>query len=723
MLTPVLSCLLAASIAGAQLPQRGVPPPQAPHLKRERSSRVLFVRILEAEDKRTDTKALLKLVEPKGDLGTSHLGVRRRAAVALGRIGDRGTVLQLAQMLGTVDIPELRADIAFALGEIDDDAGAVTKLLEVLNKKEETTAVRARVVEALGKIASSPRPARQLGEARVRQVAGAVAAAIPAAGAPKGDDLLLAYLATTALLRLREPSTLPALKPLLASQVSELRASAANAVARLRPEPAAAADLVPSLLSMTKDTDPVARANAARALVAAKAPGAADAIVPLLSDADQRVVASAARALGALADAKAATPLGALGQRLLAGYRAHVSAKRPGVPDQHGLLMVVAEALGAIKDPASLPFLQSLRALDGATGANPETELAVAAYGEAAFFDVPAKLAVPAEWRHVANYAQGLGAAGGARARQELLDIAAGRSFPGLDARAIPDVLTALAKVKPEGLEQILISNLSSSDVVVRSTAAGLLGEHYAPSQSELTFKALDTALKATAGDRDNDAKLAILDAVAKYKERQRALDLLSGALGDRDYVVSRRAALLLEEAGQGSFVDKVVAATTPPRPRNYYTALEAAMRRPNPVAVLTTEKGEVRVELLVREAPMTVQNFVDLAKRGYFDGILFHRVVPNFVVQGGDPRGDGNGGPGYQIRCEINQVPYDRGAVGMALSGKDTGGSQFFFTHSPQPHLEGGYTVFGRVIGGMEVVDRLQRGDKILSVRIDESK
>ena len=90
-------------------------------------------------------------------------------------------------------------------------------------------------------------------------------------------------------------------------------------------------------------------------------------------------------------------------------------------------------------------------------------------------------------------------------------------------------------------------------------------------------------------------------------------------------------------------------------------------------------------------------------------------------MIQGGDPRGDGNGGPGYQIRCEINQVPYERGAVGMALSGKDTGSSQWFVTHSRQPHLDGGYTVFGRVIAGMDVVDRIVRGDLIRSIVINE--
>jgi cyclophilin family peptidyl-prolyl cis-trans isomerase len=124
---------------------------------------------------------------------------------------------------------------------------------------------------------------------------------------------------------------------------------------------------------------------------------------------------------------------------------------------------------------------------------------------------------------------------------------------------------------------------------------------------------------------------------------------------------------------------------------------------------------------LLPDEAPLTVDNFVTLARKGYFNGQFIPRVVPNFVIQAGDPRGDQNGGPGYQIRCEINEVPFNRGAVGMALSGKDTGGSQWFVTHSPQPHLDGGYTVFGRVVSGMEVVDNVVRGDIILSVRIAE--
>jgi cyclophilin family peptidyl-prolyl cis-trans isomerase len=133
------------------------------------------------------------------------------------------------------------------------------------------------------------------------------------------------------------------------------------------------------------------------------------------------------------------------------------------------------------------------------------------------------------------------------------------------------------------------------------------------------------------------------------------------------------------------------------------------------------TDKGSFTIELLPEDAPLTVDNFIELARRGFFNGLTFHRVVPNFVIQGGDPRGDGNGGPGYQIRCEINEVAYDRGAVGMALSGKDTGGSQWFVTHSPQPHLDGGYTVFGRVTKGIDVVDKIARGDLIHRISVTE--
>ncbi len=135
--------------------------------------------------------------------------------------------------------------------------------------------------------------------------------------------------------------------------------------------------------------------------------------------------------------------------------------------------------------------------------------------------------------------------------------------------------------------------------------------------------------------------------------------------------------------------------------------------------ATILTNRGPIEINLLTRDAPQTTKHFARLVKRGFYDGLLFHRVVPDFVVQGGDPDGDGWGGPGYTIPCEVNETPFKTGVVGMALSGKDTGGSQFFITHSPQPHLDGKYTAFARVREGQNVVASLGEGDRIISVKL----
>ncbi|MEJ2535909.1 MAG: peptidylprolyl isomerase [Calditrichia bacterium] len=132
-----------------------------------------------------------------------------------------------------------------------------------------------------------------------------------------------------------------------------------------------------------------------------------------------------------------------------------------------------------------------------------------------------------------------------------------------------------------------------------------------------------------------------------------------------------------------------------------------------------TTTKGTFEVELYPEKAPITVANFITLVKTGFYDNIYFHRVVPGFVIQGGDPRGDGWGGPGYAIPCEYNDIFYTRGIVGMAHAGKDTGGSQFFITQAPQPHLNGKHTAFGKVVRGMKVVDTIEVYDRIISAEL----
>ena len=141
--------------------------------------------------------------------------------------------------------------------------------------------------------------------------------------------------------------------------------------------------------------------------------------------------------------------------------------------------------------------------------------------------------------------------------------------------------------------------------------------------------------------------------------------------------------------------------------------------------AIITTARGVMKVDFFEKDAPNTVKNFTDLAKKGYYNGLTFHRVIPDFVIQGGCPDGTGAGGPGYTIKCELdgeNQY-HDRGVLSMAHAGKDTGGSQFFICHSRNntSHLDRNHTCFGKVVEGLEVIDMIRQGDKIEKIEVIE--
>jgi len=140
--------------------------------------------------------------------------------------------------------------------------------------------------------------------------------------------------------------------------------------------------------------------------------------------------------------------------------------------------------------------------------------------------------------------------------------------------------------------------------------------------------------------------------------------------------------------------------------------------------ALLQTDKGDIELDLYPQHAPKTVNNFVFLAREGFYDGVSFHRVISNFMIQGGDPTGTGAGGPGYKFEDEVKENPlkHETGVISMANAGPNTNGSQFFITHSPQPHLNGNHTVFGKVTAGQEVIDAISQGDRIVKVEITES-
>jgi cyclophilin family peptidyl-prolyl cis-trans isomerase len=257
-----------------------------------------------------------------------------------------------------------------------------------------------------------------------------------------------------------------------------------------------------------------------------------------------------------------------------------------------------------------------------------------------------------------------------------------------------------------------LRTTLTDSDVGVRS--ASLEGLMRGASISDLA--AAIASFPIAAADRDNDARLAFwrfLDSATARRSLPDSVERALGALERPTDPLERLAAARVPRFF--SWRDSTGTA----RPLAWYEERVREAEGKPPRLLVQTQRGTMELLLYSREAPLTTYNIVTLAQRKYFDGQSFHRVVPNFVVQGGDPRGDGNGGPGYAIRDELNRRRYGRGTLGMALSGPNTGGSQFFITHSPQPHLDGGYTVFGELLRGGDALDRIVQGDRIVGITV----
>jgi cyclophilin family peptidyl-prolyl cis-trans isomerase len=245
---------------------------------------------------------------------------------------------------------------------------------------------------------------------------------------------------------------------------------------------------------------------------------------------------------------------------------------------------------------------------------------------------------------------------------------------------------------------------LADADALVVEAAAERAGELGLTDAGAL----FTAALARLYGVDSLEAQQALLAAAAK-------LHLTAMAAPARARLDAEPYALRQEAAHALTILDgKPVTARLPLPPR------APAPTLPLTVVRLETSRGRIRVRLYVDDAPRTASNFVQLVRRRFYDGLTFHRVVPDFVSQGGDPRGDGSGGPGYMIPCEINPRRYGEGVMGMALAGRDTGGSQFFFTHAPTPHLDGRYTAFGEIVEGLDVAINLVEGDIIVSARVE---
>lgn len=311
-----------------------------------------------------------------------------------------------------------------------------------------------------------------------------------------------------------------------------------------------------------------------------------------------------------------------------------------------------------------------------------------------------------------------LGYTGTSKAVAPLLDYVNGSDV--VLARAALEGLQELApKISHDPIAIVTIyeasvRSLQSSDVALVTTSASVLGDSLFLRRASVL--PLIAALDKTRVPDDVEAIQEICSTLGKLKD-DRAVEPLIHRLDRKDRSVAIAAASALQSITGKNYNDRIPDYFEP-----IYTDYDFNFLHSLPDSVkvkIWTDRGEITAELYKNYAPFTVMSFIKLVRKGIYRGLTFHRIVPNFVVQGGDPRGDGWGGPGYSIRSEFSPLTYEAGTLGIASAGKDTEGSQFFITQSPQPHLDGRYTIFGKVLSGMDVVNSLQLDDHIVDIKI----
>ena len=613
--------------------------------------------------------------------------VRRRAALAIGRVGLKDGVPPLVERLADPE-GEVRQMVAFALGLLGDRSAA-----EPLRTRLEDPdpLVRGRAAEALGLIGDGEAASAIGGMVATCVKSGSLAEVAPGDLRYPLDPVVEAFrLGVYALARLRAHEMLAAsiLQPDGRPLVRWW--PVAYALQRTR-DPRA----VPALLTLARGEGTDTRAFAAAGLGALKERSAVEVLVPMAQAwaSDARAAVAAVRALGQIGDARAVPVLQTLLQ----------------TPDlDPALRLEVVGAIGGCRAGATTDALLDLLS-DPWPALRSEALKSLKAIDPQNFLLVLSGLGPDQHWSVRATVATLLGSLPPEVATAGLTDM-----LKDSDARVIPSVLAALVSVRAPGVDAVLLGHLTADDPVVRMSAASGLGELKSPEAP----RALAEAYRLGQTDATYVARAAALGALAKFGAAA-ALPLLREAFADKDWAVRVRAAALARELDPSVDAASLIRPAPLSRSRDGYAAPSLVSPSVSPHLYIETDKGTIRVELAVLDAPLTTDTFLTLVGKGFFTNLAIHRVVPNFVVQDGDPRGDGEGGPGFTIRDELNDLPYLRGTVGMALDWADTGGSQFFIATSPQPHLDGRYTVIGHVVAGMEVVDRLQQWDVIRRVRV----
>lgn len=639
--------------------------------------------ILEMEDTRsTGAGALQRL------LRHPEPGIRRRAALAAGRIGDTALVPGLLDLMNDQEV-EVRKMAAFALGLVGDPA-AVERLVASLADSDPL--VRGRAAEALGRIGDR-RAAADIARFVTKttpRVEGSVAVRGDDPGS-LGDPWIELRLGVLALAALGDEGA--ATTALLSQGRPRFDWWAATWVAMRMKSPA----LRPVLTAAARSNDPYSRALAARGLGALEDATSFDTLAGLARDKDELVAFEALRGLARLGDARA----GSVAAPLL---------RSPSDVVRHEALRALAVV------PAESRHRADIVALVG----DPSPWIRAAALAALARTDrgdfalVLSGMDPDPVWWVRAALATALGGLG-----DEMSVGILHAMLEDDDERVLPSVLTALREARGRDSLETLRRHLDHPDPGVRAATT----ENVAALEATGLEAELLAAWRRGLGDGELEARLGVVAALETQGEEAARTALTEIAGADPSRAVRARAGRALAELGVPSPPDPGPEGVERPV-LDYRSAMAPHYPLPGaslytPRAFLRTRHGVVEIHLDVVEAPLTTASFVRLARRGFYDGLTFHRVVPGFVIQGGDPRGDGYGGPGYALRGEITRRPFARGSVGIADAGPDTGGSQFFIALEAQPQLDGRYTRFGSVVSGFEILDRVRPGDVIERIEV----
>lgn len=585
--------------------------------------------------------------------------VRRRAVEALGRMQDPSDA---AKLLPHIKDPnkDVARETIFALGQIGNREAVAPLIAARAGALPDDIAL---IAEALGKLGGDDAITEL--DALQRDFATQVRAA-----------------AALGLARQKNPNAANALLIAIHDPDAAVMWRAIYGLEKQDPLPSSCTSVAPFL----ENNDPLVRSYSARTLgkLACKGPGAT--LTALLNDPDLRVSVNAARALGDLKDGNAVRPLATVLTKHPSPHARATAAEALGKIDEKDGKDALMQGL---LDKSAMVRIQSIRALALVLGQ--ESEM---------FCD---QMRRDGERLVRAEAIRCYGVAGLTKRASQLDETARTDKDPLMRASAV----NALGQLDDDAVQPMLLPPLRDADFTVATAAVEAIGvQEYKAGAS-----AVMEAYRARPEREFVDVQLEAVRVLGDLGAVQ-AQPLLVEATSHEDVRVRVAAVESLKKLN--------LPAPELPSERTFHEAAFDPARKKQlapPLgtrhAVIGTRHGNIEVELFGDDAIQTVANFIHLAKGGFYKGLTMHRVVPNFVVQGGDPRGDGSGDAGYTVPAEVSRYHYDTGYLGIADAGKDTGSCQFFITLSPQPHLDGRYTIFGRVTKGMEAVWKIDQGDK----------